>query len=42
MHTLRELGYHTVMINYNPETISTDFDESDKKETFKILEIAWS
>ena len=30
MHTLRELGYHTVMINYNPETISTDFDESDK------------
>lgn len=30
MHTLRELGYHTIMINYNPETISTDFDESDK------------
>ena len=27
---LRELGYHTVMINCNPETISTDFDESDK------------
>ena len=30
MHTLRELGYHTIMVNYNPETISTDFDESDK------------
>ncbi len=27
--TLRELGYKTVMINCNPETVSTDYDESD-------------
>ena len=28
--TLRKLGYHTVMLNYNPETVSTDYDEFDK------------
>lgn len=27
--TLRELRYKTVMINCNPETVSTDYDESD-------------
>jgi carbamoyl-phosphate synthase large subunit len=27
---LRELGYRTIMINSNPETVSTDFDTSDK------------
>ena len=27
---LREAGYETVMINSNPETVSTDFDVSDK------------
>ncbi|MBL9077346.1 MAG: carbamoyl-phosphate synthase large subunit [Planctomycetes bacterium] len=26
---LRELGYETVMVNSNPETVSTDFDTSD-------------
>lgn len=26
----RELGYETIMINCNPETVSTDFDISDK------------
>jgi carbamoyl-phosphate synthase large subunit len=25
----RELGYHTVMVNSNPETVSTDYDISD-------------
>ncbi len=25
--TLREMGYRTVMLNYNPETVSTDYDE---------------
>jgi len=25
----RELGYETVLLNYNPETVSTDYDESD-------------
>ncbi|KAI9259163.1 large subunit of carbamoyl-phosphate synthase [Helicostylum pulchrum] len=27
---LRELGEKTVMVNYNPETVSTDFDECDR------------
>lgn len=27
---LRELGYNTIMINHNPETVSTDYDEADK------------
>ncbi|GAB4363809.1 MAG: carbamoyl-phosphate synthase (glutamine-hydrolyzing) large subunit [Calditrichia bacterium] len=26
---LRRMGYKTVMINYNPETVSTDYDEFD-------------
>ena len=24
------LGYRTVVINYNPETVSTDYNESDR------------
>jgi len=28
--TLRKLGYKTIVVNYNPETVSTDFNESDK------------
>jgi len=28
--TLRKLGYGTIMINYNPETVSTDYDICDK------------
>jgi carbamoyl-phosphate synthase large subunit len=27
---LRELGYETVMVNSNPETVSTDYDTSDR------------
>jgi carbamoyl-phosphate synthase large subunit len=27
--SLRKLGYQTVMVNYNPETVSTDYDEFD-------------
>lgn len=27
---LRDMGRKTVMINYNPETVSTDFDEADR------------
>jgi len=27
---LRELGYESIMVNSNPETVSTDFDTSDK------------
>ncbi len=28
--TLREVGYETVMVNCNPETVSTDYDTSDR------------
>lgn len=28
--SLRDAGHNTIMINYNPETVSTDFDEVDK------------
>jgi len=28
--TLHKKGYESIMINYNPETVSTDFDECDK------------
>ena len=27
---LREMGYETIMVNSNPETVSTDYDTSDK------------
>ena len=33
VHTVkafRELGYETIMVNCNPETVSTDYDTSDK------------
>jgi len=28
--TARKLGYDTIMVNYNPETVSTDYDECDR------------
>lgn len=27
---LRRLGTKTIMVNYNPETVSTDYDECDR------------
>ncbi len=30
VQTLRSLGYRTIMLNYNPETVSTDYDVSDR------------
>jgi carbamoyl-phosphate synthase large subunit len=27
---LRDMGERTIMINYNPETVSTDYDEADR------------
>ncbi|KAF9039240.1 carbamoyl-phosphate synthase [Panaeolus papilionaceus] len=30
IRTLREQGLSTVMVNYNPETVSTDYDEADR------------
>ena len=29
-YALREDGYETIMINCNPETVSTDYDTSDR------------
>ena len=29
VRTLRELGHQSIVINYNPETVSTDYDECD-------------
>jgi carbamoyl-phosphate synthase large subunit len=28
--TLRQLGYRSILLNYNPETVSTDYDECDR------------
>ncbi len=44
---LRDAGYHTVIINNNPETVSTDFDTAHRlyfepltrEETLNVLEI---
>jgi carbamoyl-phosphate synthase large subunit len=30
VNTLRKLGWQAVMINYNPETVSTDYDSCDR------------
>ncbi|KAI8902169.1 large subunit of carbamoyl-phosphate synthase [Globomyces pollinis-pini] len=30
IRSLRSMGHKTVMVNYNPETVSTDFDECDR------------
>ena len=30
LSTLKKLGYETIMINFNPETVSTDFDSSHR------------
>lgn len=30
VQTARDLGYASVMINYNPETVSTDYDMCDR------------
>jgi carbamoyl-phosphate synthase large subunit len=43
---LREAGFETVMVNCNPETVSTDFDTSDRLyfeplTLEDVLEIAW-
>ncbi|HEX9232750.1 MAG TPA: carbamoyl-phosphate synthase (glutamine-hydrolyzing) large subunit [Blattabacteriaceae bacterium] len=30
LETIKEIGYQSLMINYNPETVSTDFDKCDR------------
>ncbi|KAL7628931.1 Carbamoyl-phosphate synthase [Parahypoxylon ruwenzoriense] len=30
IRTLRETGFKAIMVNYNPETVSTDYDEADR------------
>jgi len=29
-YSLKEIGYETIMVNCNPETVSTDYDTSDR------------
>ena len=29
-YILSQLGKQTIMVNYNPETVSTDYDECDR------------
>ena len=36
--TLQQLGYQTIMVNYNPETVSTDYDECDR---LYFEELSW-
>lgn len=43
---MRELGYETIMVNCNPETVSTDYDISDRLyfeplTLEDVLEIVW-
>ena len=41
LRELRNLGRKTVMINYNPETVSTDYDMCDRlyfeEITFEVI-----
>eukprot|EP01048_Picozoa_sp_COSAG05_P013108 COSAG05_NODE_1364_length_5066_cov_3.492933_4_plen_961_part_01 len=30
VRALRAMGYKTIVVNYNPETVSTDYDETDR------------
>ena len=30
MRTLRRMGYEVVIVNNNPETVSTDYDTADR------------
>ncbi|MDE7074944.1 MAG: carbamoyl-phosphate synthase (glutamine-hydrolyzing) large subunit [Odoribacter sp.] len=30
LNTIRQAGYRSVMVNYNPETVSTDYDSCDR------------
>ena len=46
LQTIRNEGYRGVMINYNPETVSTDYDMSDRlyfdELTFeRVMRITW-
>ncbi|ODQ63849.1 carbamoyl-phosphate synth [Nadsonia fulvescens var. elongata DSM 6958] len=38
VRTLREQGLKTIMVNYNPETVSTDYDEADRLY-FEVINI---
>ncbi|CAN6673918.1 multifunctional protein Ura2p [Trichomonascus vanleenenianus] len=38
VRTLREQGVKTIMVNYNPETVSTDYDEADRLY-FEVINI---
>lgn len=37
---LRKMGYKTIMVNYNPETVSTDYDMCDRLY-FDEISLRW-
>jgi carbamoyl-phosphate synthase large subunit len=45
VRALQELGYETILLNYNPETVSTDYDVCDKlvfdEITFETVMDLW-
>ena len=36
LHTIRKQGYRSIMINYNPETVSTDYDMCDRPFFYEL------
>lgn len=38
VRTLRSLGHQAIIINCNPETVSTDYDQSDRL-FFEVLDL---
>lgn len=46
VRTCKQLGYHTMMLNYNPETVSTDYDTVDcllfEEITAEVVLDLWS
>ncbi|CAN8102284.1 unnamed protein product [Discula destructiva] len=38
IRTLRQEGFKTIMVNYNPETMSTDYDEADRLY-FEVIDL---
>ena len=39
LNTIRKEGYRSVMINYNPETVSTDYDMCDELTFERVMDI---
>ncbi len=40
-YALHDAGFETIMVNCNPETVSTDYDTSDKRSPLRMSWISW-